>query len=369
MKMKMKMFISGVLHLDLFNYLRISKCADIKHLQKTQNEETMSAIGKMKTTAIPIFFFCVISFAFADLRVGFYDSRCPRAESIVHQVVQRRFNRDRSIAAALLRMHFHDCFVNGCDASILIDPKGNRTSEKNAGPNQTVRGYELIDEAKEILEEECRLTVSCADIITLATRDAVALAGGIRYSVPTGRRDGFTSDPRLVNLPGPALSVSRALEFFTAKGLTLEDMVTLMGGHTVGIAHCSVFQQRLSSFHGTLDPTMNPNLDTLLVQICGSPNKPSRSDAFAFLDQGSAFVFDNQFYNQLDLKGGVLHIDQQLALDPMTRDMVTSFAADNRRFQESFANAMIKLASIGVFVGSDGEIRKNCRLFNNPHAL
>jgi hypothetical protein len=66
----------------------------------------------MNTTILLIsIFFSVLPFAFGDLRVGFYSSSCPRAELIVHQVVERSFNQDRSITAALLRMHFHDCFV------------------------------------------------------------------------------------------------------------------------------------------------------------------------------------------------------------------------------------------------------------------
>lgn len=55
--------------------------------------------------------FCSIGIASAQLKVGFYNSSCSRAESIIRGVVQQRFNRDRSITAALLRMHFHDCFV------------------------------------------------------------------------------------------------------------------------------------------------------------------------------------------------------------------------------------------------------------------
>ncbi|CAL5435553.1 unnamed protein product [Camellia sinensis] len=108
-------------------------------------------------------------------------------------------------------MHFHDCFVK------LIDSTQARQSEKDAFPNQSVRGFDLIDEAKSNLEAICPGTVSCADIITLATRDSVALAGGPNYTVPTGRRDGLVSDPNLVNLPGPSLFVSQALQFFTAK--------------------------------------------------------------------------------------------------------------------------------------------------------
>ena len=63
----------------------------------------------------------------------------------------------------------------GCDASILVDTIHNNVSEKVAGPNQTVRGFEIIDEAKVKIESECPGVVSCADIIALATRDDVFL--------------------------------------------------------------------------------------------------------------------------------------------------------------------------------------------------
>ncbi|WMV07443.1 hypothetical protein MTR67_000828 [Solanum verrucosum] len=86
----------------------------------------------------------------------------------------------------------------GCDASILLD---GLTSEKKAVPNSSVRGYELIDAIKEALEAECQGLVSCADIISMATRDAVVLAGGKWYDVETGRRDGDVSLASNVNLP------------------------------------------------------------------------------------------------------------------------------------------------------------------------
>ncbi|KAK7286599.1 hypothetical protein RJT34_21706 [Clitoria ternatea] len=310
----------------------------------------------MKFTIILTFFF-VIPFALCDLKVGFYSSSCPRAEDIVRQVVQRNFNRDRSITGGLLRMHFHDCFVRGCDASILIDSTRNNSSEKDAGANQTVRGFEIIDEAKRGLEKACAATVSCADIIALATRDSVAMAGGPRYSVPTGRRDGLISNPSDTSiLPGPGSTVSQALQAFTQTGFTLNEMVTLLGAHTVGFAHCNFFQSRLN------DPNMDPSLRAKLTQICnGGGNNPK-----AFLDQNTSLVFDNQFYNQILLKRGVLFIDQQLALDPSSKGLVTSFAGNAASFQSSFVNAIVKMGNIGVLEGNNGEIRNNCRVFNTP---
>ena len=45
------------------------------------------------------------------LRTGFYSSSCPRAESIVRSTVESHFNEDPTVAAGVLRLHFHDCFV------------------------------------------------------------------------------------------------------------------------------------------------------------------------------------------------------------------------------------------------------------------
>ncbi|KAK1365872.1 Peroxidase [Heracleum sosnowskyi] len=284
----------------------------------------------MKNISVIIFVLVTIPFGIvmADLRVGFYNSTCPNAESIVRQVVQNRFKTDPSITAALLRMHFHDCFVRGCDASILIDSTKSKSSEKDAGPNLTVRGYELIDEAKKNVEAACPSTVSCADIITIATRDSVALAGGPNYIIPTGRRDGLVSSKSEVNLPGPSFSVPQALQSFSAKGLTLNDMVTLLGAHTVGVAHCNFFQARLSKPDPTMDSTLVATLSKVLL------NK------------------------------GVLNIDQQLALDKSSAPLVSNFARNGAAFQQSFADAMVKMGSIQVVVGTEGEIRQNCRVFN-----
>ncbi|XP_028766848.1 peroxidase 57-like [Neltuma alba] len=319
----------------------------------------------MKIANIILIFLFVLPVAFADLGVGFYRRSCPSAETIVRRAVRRHFNRQRTITADLLQMHFHDCFVRGCDGSILIDPRGQKGSEKQAGPNINLEGFDLIDEIKAAVEKACPSTVSCADIITLATRDAVALAGGPRYNIPTGRRDGLVSSPNEVNIPGPSLSVSQAFESFRVKGFSLNEMVTLLGAHTVGFTQCSLVRGRLSSF-GNRDPTMDPTLDDKLGRICGSAQRPARNDPQIVLDQNTSLVFDNEYYRQVRMRRGVLHIDQQVGVDASSRGIMAGFAANGNSFKRSFAKAMIKMGSLDVLVGNAGEIRKNCRAFNDP---
>jgi peroxidase len=64
----------------------------------------------------------------------------------------------------------------GCDASVLLDNSGRMVSEKRSNPNEdSLRGYEVVDEIKFALEAECPQTVSCADIVALAARDSTIL--------------------------------------------------------------------------------------------------------------------------------------------------------------------------------------------------
>ncbi|XP_006487931.3 peroxidase 60 [Citrus sinensis] len=298
------------------------------------------------------------------LQVGFYRGKCRLlvdVESVVATVVKAKLIMDPTITPALLRMQFHDCFVNGCDASILLD---GRASEKTAPPNLSVRGYDVIDAAKAALESICPGVVSCADIIAMATRDAVSLSGGGRYNVETGRKDGFVSLATNVNLPGPDIPVAQSVATFAKKGLNATDMVYLLGGHTVGIAHCSFFQDRLYNYKNTgkPDPNMDPSLLVSLRRIC--PMNSAR-DNTVNLDQdpASSLRVDNSFYKQIMMRRGILQIDQDLATNSLTKATVAKIATGDD-FNAKFGEAMVKMGRVQVLTGNQGEIRKSCRAVN-----
>ena len=52
---------------------------------------------------------------------------------------------------------------------MLLNHQG---SERWAKASQTLRGFQVIDDIKAELEKKCPKTVSCADILTAAARDA-----------------------------------------------------------------------------------------------------------------------------------------------------------------------------------------------------
>ncbi|KZV20051.1 peroxidase 5-like [Dorcoceras hygrometricum] len=295
-------------------------------------------------------------------RVGFYQQSCPPAEYIVHKYVSKFVRLNPGLAAGLIRLHFHDCFVRGCDASVLLD---GPNSEKESIPNKgSLRGLEVIDAAKAELELRCPGVVSCADILTFAARDSAWKVGNIYYDVPSGRRDGNVSlilEP-LLNLPPPFFNASALRDNFARKGLSLDEMVTLSGAHSIGISHCSSFLTRL---YPTVDPTLDPKYAAFLKRICPPPvNGTTVVNPTVNLDSFTPNALDNKYYVGLKVNKGLLTSDQTLFNSPLTKKIVLNNAQYGYAWATKFAAAMVKMGKIEVLTGSQGEIRKNCHAVN-----
>ncbi|KAG2639032.1 hypothetical protein PVAP13_2NG638900 [Panicum virgatum] len=164
--------------------------------------------------------------ASAQLSSTFYDTSCPNALSTIRSAVNAAVAQENRMGASLLRLHFHDCFVQGCDASVLLNDTNG--GEQNALPNAgSLRGFGVIDNIKAQVEALCPQTVSCADILAVAARDSVVALGGPSWTVPLGRRDSTNSSAALANsdLPPPQFNLSQLITAFGNKNLDPTDLV------------------------------------------------------------------------------------------------------------------------------------------------
>nr|XP_011469964.1 PREDICTED: peroxidase 4-like isoform X2 [Fragaria vesca subsp. vesca] len=318
-----------------------------------------------------------------------YLPRCPNALSIVQDEVIAAIKNERRIGASLLRLHFHDCFVNvsttsevypsfihlhlssdvlkfctwgflekfqGCDASVLLDDTPGFIGEKTAVPNNnSLGGFEVVDRIKAKVEKACPGVVSCADILALAARDSL---GGPSWQVYLGRRDSTSASRSAAStsIPPPASNISSLLSSFAAQGLSLRDLVALSGSHTIGLARCTSFRARIYK-DTTTDAVFAKSLQSN-CPVTGNDNN------LASLDLQTPTYFDNLYYKNLLKEKGLLHSDQELFNGTPADAMVKLYASNTFAFFYDFANSMVKMGNIKPLTGSQGEIRINCRKVN-----
>ncbi|KAJ8570914.1 hypothetical protein K7X08_037886 [Anisodus acutangulus] len=299
------------------------------------------------------------SMAFADLSDDFYDDVCPEALPTIKRVVEDAVRQERRMGASLLRLHFHDCFVNGCDASILLDQTDTIDSEKTArANNNSARGFEVIDKIKSEVDKICGCpVVSCADILAVAARDSVVALHGPTWEVQLGRRDSTTASRTTANndIPTPFMDLSALINNFKKQGLDEEDLVALSGSHTLGFAQCSTFRNRIYN---------DVNIDSTFASQRQANCPRSGGDSnLASLDPTPA-LFNSKYFSNLVSNKGLLHSDQALFSGGETDDLVKTYSKNLKTFSEDFAESMIKMGNIKPLTGKQGQIRVDCRKVN-----
>nr|GEY17557.1 peroxidase 11-like [Tanacetum cinerariifolium] len=305
------------------------------------------------------------------LSLDYYKSTCPNAEAIVRKDMDCAVLSDPRNAAYILRLHFHDCFVQGCDGSVLLEDTVNFQGEKNAPTNlDALKGFDIIDRIKNKLESECPGTVSCADVLTIAARDATILVGGPYWHVPVGRKDSKSGSFAQVetNIPGANDGLLSMISKFMYQGLSITDMVALSGAHTIGMARCTNYRARIYGDYqitSIANPITKSNLKTL-QSTCPAAGGGENNEAA--MDYVSPNLFDNSYYHLLLNGEGLLNSDQELyssVLGIETKKLVKKYAFDPIAFFEQFSESMVKLGNITnpeTYV--NGEVRKNCRFMN-----
>ncbi|KAI3952163.1 hypothetical protein MKW98_005858 [Papaver atlanticum] len=231
-----------------------------------------------------------------------------------------------------LRLFFHDCYVQGCDGSVLILPADDNNSERNASINLSLAGdaFDIVDIVKAALEKECPGVVSCSGILAILARDVVHWREGPHWQVEKGRRDGLISNATEAQLlmPKSDENITTLIRGFKSIGPTTADLITLSGAHTIGFTHCIEFASRI--FHN--DTTLNSSIREKVIHSCPFPK----------IDR-----------NSLRERKGLLLTDHVLA-----------FGENDLSRKLEFAKAMVKLGRVGVKTVNEGEIRRDCKKFN-----
>ncbi|KAG6555234.1 hypothetical protein Mapa_003275 [Marchantia paleacea] len=303
------------------------------------------------------------------LTSDFYSHSCPEATTLISNYIQKLVKNDSSLPAAFIRLHFHDCFVRGCDASVLLHSIPGNESELEGLPNKnSLRGLHLVGQLKAELEEICPGIVSCADLITLMARDSLQAIGGPSYRVLLGRRDGLISLKAETNsLPSPFQNYSGLLQSFSSLGFDSKEMAVLSGAHSIGFSHCRFIAGRLYNFSGQVG-AFDPTLDSEYAHQMRKRCPPDQNDVLFAMDPSGTqpgITFDSSYFRNLIQNRGAFTSDSTLMSTPEGQAYVIEMASPQKAvFFEAFGKAMEKMGELGVLTGAEGEIRKRCRVRN-----
>ncbi|KAM4096850.1 hypothetical protein ACJW30_08G136000 [Castanea mollissima] len=238
----------------------------------------------------------------SQLTPYFYERTCPNLLNIVRYEVEKAFFKEIRIAASLLRLHFHDCFVN---------------------------------------------------------------TGGPTWNVLLGRRDGFLSSKAAANILIPSAfdSLNNIISKFKKVGLDVIDVVSLSGLARCAAFNNRLFNFEQT---GRPDSSMDPHMLFQLQLLCPNVSGYSADldSEIGNLTTPLDHDFDNHYFQNLLNRKALLSSDQVLLNSYETKRLIQDYSISTDRFFEEFAKSMVKMGNISPLLGSRGQIRKNCRRVN-----
>ncbi|KAF7005076.1 hypothetical protein CFC21_020223 [Triticum aestivum] len=271
-----------------------------------------------------------VVFLAESLTPDYYADSCPDVRGLVRSAVGEALQKDIALAAGLIRLFYHDCFPQvhmhtyistsmcpetdsqGCDASILL---AGAESELQMWPNRFLQraAVQLIEDIRIKVHHACGPVVSCADIMALATHDAVL----------------------------------KLIEAFESRSLDVTDLVALSGAHTIGGAHCTSYADRFAG-------EANSNeFVRMLLHNCTTGDIRDKQD----LDVTTPNKFDDKYFGNLEAGKGVLNSDMQLLHDPRAMELVKGIAENQWWFWNQFDTSIRKLGQLQGPQGNAGEVR------------
>ncbi|KAJ0764852.1 putative peroxidase [Helianthus annuus] len=185
------------------------------------------------------------------------------------------------------------------------------------------------------------------------------------WPVFTGRKDGNVSVAVEVgvNLPSASANFTTLLTQFKAKGLDVDDLVTLSGAHTIGTSRCALVSRRLYNFTGVgdADPSLDPTYAQTLREICPIPVNASIT---LEMDPNSSLSFDSQYFEGLNQHKGLFVSDAALLTNAQSTH-IAEVLQNPKVFFARFARSMVRMGAIEVLTDGQGQVRKNCRVVND----
>ncbi|KAF8686205.1 hypothetical protein HU200_043586 [Digitaria exilis] len=340
-------------------------------------------MAKLNTTVLSL---CVVlAFLTGQSAAGRYYA--DKVQDKVRKEVEKAIAYNPSVGPALVRLVFHDCWVNGCDGSVLLDktPTDGTNTEKKAVNNIGLAGFEVIDTIKQKVGGDA----SCADILVFAGRDAAdILSGGkIFYTLTGGRKDGVSSSAAAADatLPSSTFDFNQLQNNFGAAnhGFTVEELVVLSGAHSIGVAHLSSYQDRLAGADVT---PIDSDYQAALVKVTPpglltqgqDPTVPNNArDASSAFQKAAAYdpvklgvnptrgVLDNSYYHNTLENKVLFKSDWVLRTDSFAAGKLEEYKNNATEWNSDFADAMVKLSNLPALQGK--EIRKSCRFTNQQY--